>query len=270
MHSTPQTAEKHLPWVRSGLRCLASMLPDGQYQGQLSLTIKSIQQMLIAVYPGLAAAEGPDLLSSDSTHIGRNAYTKEARGHRQSLKDPGDSPAYGGLPAGNAVPNANFAGEPINIPQRQQQHQQQQTQSQSYGQVYTSPNLDFSANNNTNNNPSAFFSSLGQNLMATPLSSTESNPNVNNNNSSSGNTDEMVDFTQADIMDWKDFDFSTMDLEAFMSIDPSIGMNHNSSSSADLSHNHNPAANYMNQNSASSGNQPWGGNDFGVGFGSSR
>lgn len=267
MHSTPQEAEKHLPWVRCGLQCLASMLRNGQYQGQISMTMSAIHQMLIAVFPGMSAAVGPDVLSTDNTHHESNIYNREVNDTRRHLDGTGDSGTHGyGLTGGNAISNPQTAGEPIAISRpsttptsrdAQQQQQQQPQQNKPLNQIYGSP-VDFNSNN-----PSAFFSSLGQNLNATPVSSSDTN---NANSSSNMESDNMVDFTQAELMSWKDLDFSTMDLEAFMSIDPSAASAGNPASSGN---NHNPffPPVFSGNNNNNNG---WGGNDMGVGYGNTR
>ncbi|OKL62798.1 hypothetical protein UA08_01461 [Talaromyces atroroseus] len=273
MNATPQDAANHLPWVRSGLRCLASMLRNDQYQGQISMTMRAIRQMLIAVFPELSVAMGPDLLSGDNSHLESNLYTKEARDsdNRQDFDGIGGSSGYGyGLMgAENSISKTKISGEPTNLSRpsatniKNTSHDTQQQQP-SFNQLYGSP-IDF------NSNPSAFFSSLGQNLNATPMS----NSDATNPNSNSNLENEIVDFTQADVTNWKDFDFSTMDLEAFMSIDPNVdgignpfsAANNSSSSNNNNNnnHNHNP---YFPQ--LGPGVHGWSGNDVGMGFGSTR
>uniref|UniRef100_A0A093V9D1 Putative transcriptional regulatory protein STB4 n=1 Tax=Talaromyces marneffei PM1 TaxID=1077442 RepID=A0A093V9D1_TALMA len=245
MHSTPQAAEKHLPWVRSGLRCLSTMMPDGEAKGQTHLTMSAVQQMLIAVFPELSTATGPDLSSpDDSNRFDSDVYDRSTRGSEHSYN----------LPTRNPIStNAQLASESA---PRQVSYGQHQI----YNPVMSSALPEY---NNIYTNPSTFFTSLGQNLMATPVSSTESNPNTNNNaNNISADDIGMVDFTQADIpIDWKDFDFSTMDLETFMSIDPV------NSSAANIN---NHAVDYLNAfGGGVGGHGGWGGNDFG-GFGSAR
>ncbi|PCG92003.1 Transcription factor [Penicillium occitanis (nom. inval.)] len=246
MHSTPQAAEKHLPWVRSGLRCMSTLIPKGEYKGQVSLTMNAVQQMLIAVFPELATATGADLSSpDDSNRFDSDVYDRSSRGDNVS---------------------SNLSEHNYNLPTRNSISSNAQ-QFTGYGrqQIYN-PSSSSSAlpdYNNIYTNPSTFFTSLGQNLMATPVSSTESNTNTNANNISSADDIGMVDFTQADIpIDWKDFDFSTMDLDTFMSIDPV------NSSAANIN---NHAVDYLNSfgGGTGHGHGGWGGNDFG-GFGTAR
>lgn len=251
MHSSFQAAEKHLPWVRSGLRCMSTMIPEGEYRGQIYLTMNAVQQMLIAVFPELATATGPDLSSpDDSNRFDSDIYDRSSRGDNVS---------------------SNMSEHNYNLPTRNPMSNNAQLasgQQQRYNpqQIYNpSPTALTDYNNNMYTNPSTFFTSLGQNLIATPVSSTESNTN-NANNISSADDIGMVDFTQADIpIDWKDFDFSTMDLETFMSVDPV------NSSAANIN---NHAVDYLNAFGGGAGHGHghggWGGNDFGGGLGTAR
>lgn len=207
--------------------------------------MNAVQQMLIAVFPELATATGADLSSpDDSNRFDSDVYDRSSRGDNVS---------------------SNLSEHNYNLPTRNSISSNAQ-QFTGYGrqQIYnpsssSSALPDYNHNNNIYTNPSTFFTSLGQNLMATPVSSTESNTNTNANNISSADDIGMVDFTQADIpIDWKDFDLSTMDLETFMSIDPL------NSSAANIN---NHAVDYLN--AFGNGHGGWGGNDFG-GFGSAR
>lgn len=222
------------------------MIPEGEYKGQNYLTMNAVQQMLIAVFPELSTATGPDLSSpDDSNRIDSDVYDKLSHGDKVGSNI---SELSYNLPTRNPISNnaQQFAG-----------------QAPPYGQqqIYNPPSSALpDYNNSIYNNPSTFFTSLGQNLMATPVSSTESNAN----NMSSADDVGMADFTQADIpIDWKDFDFSTMDLDTFMSVDPV------NSSAANIN---NHAVNYLSAFGGGSGYGPhgWFGNDFGGGFGSAR
>jgi hypothetical protein len=230
------------------------MVSDGEYKGQTYLTMNAVQQMLIAVFPELSTASGPDLSSpDDSNRFESDVYDRSTRGDNVSSNLSEHS--YN-LPTRNPLSNnTQFAGE--SVPRQG---------SYSHRQIYSNPPSASALQdyNNIYTNPSTFFTSLGQNLMATPVSSTESNPASNNANMSADDIG-MVDFTQADIpIDWKDFDFSTMDLDTFMSIDPV------NSSAANIN---NHAVDYMNAfggGVGGHGHGGWGGNDFGGGFGSAR
>lgn len=228
---------------------MSTMIPEGEYKGQTYLTMIAVQQMLIAVFPELRTATGPDLSSlDDGNRFDSEVYDRSPFGDNvsTSLSDRNYN-----LPTRNPMSNdAQFAsGQQQSYAGQQQIYNPSPTALPDYNNIYT--------------NPSTFFTSLGQNLMATPVSSTESSTN-NANNISSADDIGMVDFTQADIpIDWKDFDFSTMDLDTFMSIDPV------NSSAANIN---NHAVNYLNTFSGGTGNGHggWGGNDFGSGFGSAR
>ncbi|KAH8695045.1 hypothetical protein BGW36DRAFT_428937 [Talaromyces proteolyticus] len=213
MHTNSRTAEKHLPWVRSGLRCLASMLPKNQFQEQISMTMAAIQQMLIAVFPGLAAGGGPDLMSSDINN--QNFDQKPAAAAAAAgAGGGGNEEFYNGSPSNGS--SHEYIRTPTSHQQQQYQPRKPQQQQQPFNKY--SPNTDI-----TNPSASAFFNSLGQNLlMTTPISGGDTSTDSNTNN----NPDELVDFTTADI-NWENFDFSTMDLEAFLSIDPTVGNDNN-------------------------------------------
>lgn len=209
--------------------------------------MNAVQQMLIAVFPELSTATGPDLSSpDDSNRFDSDFYDKSTHGDNVS---------------------SNMSEHNYNLPTRNPMSnsaQQFTGQGPSYGrqQIYNPSSSALTDYNNIYTNLSTFFTSLGQNLMATPVSSTESNAN-NANNISSADDIGMADFTQADIpIDWKDFDFSTMDLDTFMSIDPV------NSSAANIN---NHAVDYINAfgGGTGHGHGGWGGNDFG-GFGSAR
>jgi hypothetical protein len=230
------------------------LIPEGEYKGQTYLTMNAVQQMLIAVFPELSTATGPDLSSpDDSNRFDNDVYDRSTRGDNVSSNL---SEHNYDLPTRNPISrNTQLAS-------------QQQRSSYSQQQIYNNPSSSSALPdyNNIYTNLSTFFTSLGQNLMATPVSSTESNANSANNISSADDIG-MADFTQADIpIDWEDFDFSTMDLETFMSIDPV------NSSAANIN---NHAVDYMNAFGGVTGGQGhghggWGGNDFGGGFGSAR
>lgn len=194
MHMTPQMAEKHLPWVRLGYRCLASMLPKNQFHEQTSVTMNAIQQMLMAVFPNSMPTEG----AADFMSMGQTGAAAAA--------GPAASDEY----HSTSSRSHDYPGTTSSSPHQYQQPvkpRQQQQQQQSFNKY--SPTTDLA-------NPSTFFNFLGQNLM-TPLpgsgggdGSTESN----------NQDDQLTDFPPLN-MNWGDIDFSSMDLDAFLSIDPS-------------------------------------------------
>ncbi|KAL1970368.1 hypothetical protein VTN77DRAFT_5528 [Rasamsonia byssochlamydoides] len=179
MHNK-ESAFKHLPWVKSGLRCLAAMLPRNQFYTQVTSTMSAIQKMLQSVFPSL----GADVVGLESSPDG--------------FKDE------------QAVSFSELNAQPDTLPH--------QPQPQAH-------DIDIEIDN-----PSAFFTSLGQNLMTMrmpiPIGGvgiSDTVPSTDSHNSNNNQDDlDLVDFTQAD-MGWN-FDFSTMDLEAFLSIDPSREM----------------------------------------------
>ncbi|EED19370.1 C6 transcription factor, putative [Talaromyces stipitatus ATCC 10500] len=255
MHSTPQAAEKHLPWVRSGLRCLSTLLPIDNYQGQIHMTMNAIQQMLIAVFPELSTATGPDL-SSPSGVYDRSTWEPDKLSGNLSEHN------YHLLTRHSIPNNTNTTQFAPNNDPAAQQAQSPYTHQRVYNSTPSSPTA--LRDNSIYTNPSTFFTSLGQNLMATPGSSADSN-NANANSISADDNIGMVDFTQDDIpIDWKDFDLSTMDLETFMSIDPVH------SSAANIN---NQPVDYFNGGPTAShgvhghGHGGWPGNDFGFGHG---
>ncbi|KAL1981394.1 hypothetical protein VTN96DRAFT_2696 [Rasamsonia emersonii] len=175
MHNKEESALKHLPWVKSGLRCLAAMLPRNlQFYTQVPSTMSAIQQMLQSVFPGLnpSVVVGGGL-DSTSGPEGQD----DNHQHHHPVNSVSSSGAY--------------------------------------------------RDNDVDGNPSAFFNSLGQNLMMTMptggSTSTEmSNQDRDEQQQQQQQQQQLVDFTQADL-GWN-MDFSTMDLEAFLSIDPAREM----------------------------------------------
>lgn len=199
MHMTPQMAEKHLPWVRLGYRCLASMLPKNQFHEQTSVTMNAIQQMLMAVFPNSMPTEG----AADFMSMGQTGAADARAGPAASDEYHSTSSRSHDYPDTTSSSPHQYQ-QPVKPRQQQQQQPQPQQSFHNY-----SPTTDLA-------NPSTFFNFLGQNLM-TPLpgsgggdGSTESN----------NQDDQLTDFPPLD-MNWGDIDFSTMDLDAFLSIDPS-------------------------------------------------
>ncbi|KAL1993761.1 hypothetical protein VTN49DRAFT_2430 [Thermomyces lanuginosus] len=162
MHNR-DTAAQHLQTVRSGLWCLAQMIPRRQYlHAQQSTTMQTIEQMMNAIFPEMAKAEA-------DVHDFSDRFSTES----------------------------GVSGYPAVHPQQHQQHPHQ---------------FPFPASHPTPDT-STFLHSLGQNLMA-PVPDTVASGDT----SSESKAEDMIDFPPMH-MGWN-FDFSSMDLEAFLSIDP--------------------------------------------------
>lgn len=192
IHMTPQMAEKHLPWVRSGYRCLASMLPNNEFQEQISMTMSAIQQMLMAVFPDFAAMGGTSFMSMDPT--GATAGPSASDENRTT-----------------SGRNQSFAKTTSSSPHQNQQPMNSLRQRQQSFNNY-SPSSDLA-------NPSTFFNTLGQNLMMTTPPTGDGGSIESTTNP---DLDQLADFPPLD-MNWGDIDFSSMDLDAFLSIDPTTG-----------------------------------------------
>jgi hypothetical protein len=183
MHNR-HTAEKHLPWIKSGLRCLAVMLPSkNQLETQLPATMAAIQQMLQSVFPDLGSSITIPDDAGGANSVSTSNNTDFLLNHRNINLDPRSS---------------------------QKWQQQQDTLYQDHFPQSGGPG----SSSTTTQDPTSFFTSLGQNLMGTTPTTTTSSGTNNNQDDPP-----LVDFTPADL-GWMNFDFSTMDLEAFLSIDP--------------------------------------------------
>ncbi|KAJ2898356.1 hypothetical protein MKZ38_003984 [Zalerion maritima] len=205
-HFKEAGSPNHLPWIRTGLDCLRSMMPpghhpDSQAANPVPATISSLERMVRAAFPDLADSAFSRYTSSQHAHT--NGATLGGRSNERDVES-----SSGAENSVSASARVNPPSTPGRFPT---------------GVDILVPPLS-SASSGLLNNIAA-----GDDLLFPPLPalSTSLGIDLSGNFAQAGGLQPggephgnplNLDLTAADI-GW-DIDFATMDMEAFLSIDP--------------------------------------------------